>query len=154
MNKVTVVGTCLEQTKLEVFGHPIAISPISRKCVGKRLEVEGFLMCSIERGAYLQVLHYTPTDKPDQNECVVSGMVIGVMDPIPHPKHGRTACVLIRQSKSHNSRVLITVIGSRIEELGIGNLSTGQQIAVRGYILYHGKGLHVLYRGKEVDRDE
>ncbi len=150
MNTVTVVGTLRSQTELEVFGHCIAVSELSRKRVGDRLKCEGLIMSTPGRGAFLQVLHYERTTEADANECVISGMVVGVLDPIKHPKHGRTACVIIKQSRSKTSRVLLTVIGSRIDELDVGNLSTGQQISVRGYILYHSKGLHVLYRGKEV----
>ena len=152
MGRVTVIGTLQDKEHIKTFGHPIAISPISSKLIGVRLECEGCL-CYNQNGAFLQVMHYEPTDKPDSNICTISGIVLGVLDEAKHQKYGRTACVLIRQHKAPSSRVLLTVVGPHIEELGVSNLSTGQPITVRGYINYHRRGLHVFYCGKEADVD-
>lgn len=153
MSLVSVVGTLQDQEHLLTFKHPIAISPISKKLVGVRLRCDGYL-CFNEQGAFMQVTHYEPTEEKDSNECTLTGIVIGVLDTIKHRKHGKTACIVMRQNRAPTSRVLVTVIGSDIEKLGVSNLSTGQQLTIRGYINYHRRGLHVLYCGKGDNPDE
>lgn len=153
MSLVSVIGTLEDQEHLVTFEHPIAISPISKKLVGARLQCDGYL-CFNERGAFLQVTRYQPTEKPDSNVCQITGIVLGVLDQQKHKKHGKTACIVMRQNKAPTSRVLLTVVGSHIKELDVANLSTGQHLTVRGYINYHRRGLHVLYCGKGENPDE
>lgn len=150
MDTVTVVGTASSEDTLTVFGHPIAVHHLPKKKAGKRVKVTGELLFTHDAGAFLQIRNWEETDEPDCNEVVVSGTVMGILPPVEREGGKRSACVILRQNDSNSSRMLLTVIGSRIEEVGIGNLSTGQQLKVRGYITYHKRGLHVLYAGKEV----
>lgn len=149
MSKITLVGTLQASDKLEIFGHSIAISPLSRRIVGQRLKTEGYICYSDKDGAYFQITKYSPTEKPDSNVCVIEGAVLGVLEPRKHPAHGTTGCIVLRQTKAMNSRVLVTVAGKYINEFDLGNLSTGERLRIRGYVNYHSKGLHVTYCGKE-----
>lgn len=150
MNTVTLVGTINEDLTLTVFGHPIAVRYLPKKKVGKRVKVTGVLTFTHTDGAYIQTRNWEETDAPDSNEVVVSGIVMGVLPPVEREGGKRSACVILRQNDNDTSRFLLTIVGPRIEEVDVGNLSTGQQLKVRGYINYHKRGLHVLYAGKEV----
>ena len=151
MPRVSVVGTIAEPTALKVFGHDIAISRVAANKVGQRVEIEGYLCYNDKVGAYLQAVKYEPTDAKDSNLCVVTGKVVSVLKERKHQVHQRTVGIILQQSASRKSRVLITVVGAHIQELDVGNLSAGQELSVRGYINYHRRGLHVNYKEKAME---
>lgn len=150
MDTVTVVGTVDETGALTIFGRPIAVHDVPKVKAGQRVRATGTLLFTRKDGAFLQMRNWEKTDDPESNACMVSGTIMGILPPKTLPGGKRTACIVLQQNDTGKSRLLLTVVGSRIAELGVDNLSTGQQLTVRGYINYHRRGLHVLYAGKGV----
>lgn len=149
MAKVTLVGEYVEPGILKVFDNRLPIVDISKSVLGKRIEVEGYLKYKEESGSFIKTTKYHVTDSQDKNSCIVSGSVVGVLEEKPHPTHGRSACIIIKQSDARDSKVLVTVTGPKIDEVGVDNLSIGQNLTIKGFVTYHSKGLHVTYCRKE-----
>lgn len=149
MKTVTIIGRLVSPTEFEVFGHPIRVARAPAKHVGKQLVLEGILCFNNTKGAYLQTVRYELTNLRDSNRVTVSGRVLGILETKDHARHGKTACVILKQSRSKSSKLLVTVPGKAIEELGVSDLSTGQPITITGYLGYHQKGLHVFYLRRE-----
>lgn len=154
MNPVTVIGQLESLDKLILFGHPISVSRVPPKLVGQRVEISGYLRFTSKEGAYLQALNTISTTRPDLNRVTVQGTVLGVLTPKEHPRHGKSACVVMQQNESITSKLLVTVPGHLFSELDVSNLSAGTRLCVTGYLGYHSKGLHVLFVRKEEMEDE
>lgn len=149
MRAVTLRGTLTSTSTLEVFGHPIKVEHPPRKCVGKRVEVEGYICFNAELGAFLQVTKCTPTSLPDLNKVTIHGSIVGTLPVKDHDRHSKTTCVLLQQSKSRSSRVLVTIPKYLFHKAGLDNLSIGSNFTATGYVGYHARGLHVFFQRRE-----
>lgn len=149
MHDVSVVGTLVSPGQLEMFGHPIKVQGIPDECVGQRLEVTGRLMFKRDSYAYLKASTFHTTGDPDRNTVTVSGTVSGVLTPKPHTRYGKTACVLLHQTPSSTSKVLVTIPQHSFPLLDVSDLSIGEKLTVTGYLGYHTRGLHILFLRKE-----
>lgn len=142
---MVITGTVKSTSTFETRGNLISISGVPEEIVGQRVKLEGILRCSNKKGAYFRAIGWEKTDAPDSNRVVVSGTVTQIYQPWDNPHGKRTACILLKQTEQPTSVVKVTAVDSKIEELGLGDLSVGQYLRLSGYITYHKRGLHVLY---------
>ena len=140
-----VVGTLTSIRELTVFGHPIQVRNAPPNMVGKRVKLTGNLRFGRLAGAYFQVSKCNETEDPDDTGCVVSGRITSIMEIKPHPRYGESACVIIQQGESDDTKVLISFTSPRSVEAAFDSLVVGQTITVGGYVNYHKRGLHVLF---------
>lgn len=140
-----IIGKVTSTTTFETRGNTISIFGVPEELVGNRVRLDGLLRCSNKKGAYYRVIGWSYTDEPDNNKVIVSGIITRIYQPWENPHGKKTACILLQQNDKGNSVVKVTAVDSKIDELGLDNLSIGQEIRLSGYITYHKRGLHVLY---------
>lgn len=130
---------------MEIRGLTIPMKGVAAGHAGQRTCVRGKPAWSADKGSYFRVLYAGPTDKPDSNAVEVEGTITRIYPECKNARNRRSVCVILQQSRDKHSTVLVTALSSHIEDLQPDTLEVGQRLRVRGYISYHGKGLHILY---------
>lgn len=131
---------------LEVRKLRIPIRCISAKHAGKRVQVSGEPRWSKSKGSYFRVNTCVQSEKQDKNDVVVKGTIIRIMPEKVNARGQRSACIVVQQRKEAGTSVLVTALSSKVDDLNVDNLVVGDHIRLSGYMTYHSKGLHVLYR--------
>jgi len=127
-------------------GNSIPVVGVSESFLGKRVAIRGAPAWNDTTGtSYFRVDECVETTEGDSNTVEVSGVILGIMPEKKNARNRRSACLLIRQSETFASTVLVTALSANVDLMDTDNLSVGDRISIGGYICYHGKGLHVLY---------
>lgn len=130
---------------LRVRGLEVPLRGIAGGHAGKRTYVKGAPVWNPEKGSYFRVKDAFDSTAEDSNTVEVEGVITRVYPECKNARNRRSVCFILRQSRDKSSTVLVTALSGRIEALQPASLQVGERIRVRGYLSYHGLGLHIIY---------
>ena len=145
---MTLTGTLTSATEL-TWGNttaPIKLTcNLPKKVIRRRVTITGTLAYNSKR-AYIKVENVVPATGLDTRDVNITGYIRRIDPERINSRGRRSARLHLYQEKDNpETAVLVTVLDSKIDELGFDNLSIGQQISLCGQIAYHVRGFHLVF---------